>query len=235
MLNNSSSTSMQLISTITYSIWLARNKKVFQNKYTPADEVVARALNSLTEYQKHLVEYRLHSKQATSSDHNNICWSPPPLNCLKLNVDAHLNDDGRWGFGLILRRTDRRYVGAATRMCAGSHDVAMAEATGLKQALQFIETNHLSNTIVELDAKIIVQAVNCNKFPRSNWGRIASQCARFLSQSSNTISIGWVNRKGNTTAHRLARWALVEPNKNWFFDFPSCIQPYIRKDIGGVS
>ncbi|GAU51479.1 hypothetical protein TSUD_413680 [Trifolium subterraneum] len=100
MLTNSSSTSMQLISTITYSIWLARNKKVFQNQYTPADEVVARALNSLTEYQKHLVEYRLHSKQATSSDRNNICWSPPPLNCLKLNVDAHLNDDGRWGFFL---------------------------------------------------------------------------------------------------------------------------------------
>ncbi|MCI11961.1 hypothetical protein A2U01_0033064, partial [Trifolium medium] len=28
---------------------------------------------------------------------NNKSWSPPPRNCLKLNVDAHLHDDGHWG------------------------------------------------------------------------------------------------------------------------------------------
>ncbi|MCH84190.1 putative ribonuclease H protein, partial [Trifolium medium] len=172
MLNNSTTDSMQIISTITYSIWLARNNRVFQNKHTPAEEAIARAMKSIKEYHLHLVENRPnHPKQATSVDRNNKSWSPPPSNFLKLNVDAHLSDDGRWGFGLILWRTDGRCVGAATQACAGSHDVAMAEATALKEALLFVEENLLSNTIIELDAELIVKALNRKTFPITNWGK----------------------------------------------------------------
>jgi hypothetical protein len=28
------------------------------------------------------------------------------MSFLKLNVDAHLHDDGRWGYGMVLRRED---------------------------------------------------------------------------------------------------------------------------------
>ncbi|MCH84388.1 ribonuclease H protein [Trifolium medium] len=235
MLNNSTPECMQIISTITYSIWLARNNKVFQKKHTPAEEVVAHAMKSISEYHLHLVENRLNpSNQASSVDRNSKRWSPPPSNFLKLKVDAHLSDDGRWGFGLIVRRADGRCVGAATRVCAGSQDVAMAEATGLKEALQFVEDNLLSNLIIELDANIIVQALNRKIFPRTKWGNLVRQCSRFLSRSIG-ISAAWVNRKSNQVAHTLARWALVEPNRNWSSNFPYCILTHIQNDMRGVS
>ncbi|MCI90157.1 hypothetical protein A2U01_0111448, partial [Trifolium medium] len=69
---------------------------------------------------------------------------------------AHLSDDGRWGFGMILRRDDGRCVGAETRICSGTHNATMAEATGLLQALYLVEWNRLSNTVIELDAATVV-------------------------------------------------------------------------------
>ncbi|MCI37704.1 hypothetical protein A2U01_0058928, partial [Trifolium medium] len=89
---------MQIISTITYSIWLARNNKVFQNKNTPASEAFEWAMKNLSEYHIHLIQNRIKtSKPPDSVARNNKSWNPPPSNFLKLNVDAHLTDDGRWG------------------------------------------------------------------------------------------------------------------------------------------
>jgi ribonuclease HI len=235
ILLNATNECMQITSTIIYSIWLARNKSIFQNKNIPAKEVVDQAMRNLSEYHQHWIENRLsQATHATSGTRNNKSWSPPSLNCHKLNVDAHLKDDGRWGFGLILRRVDGRCVGAATRVCAGSNDVAMAEATGLREAILFVQAHQLSNTTIELDAAIIVNAIARKEFPRTNWGKSIRSSVRVLNQLDN-VYVSWVNRKSNQAAHALARWALREPNKNWSRDYPSCILAHIQKDMSGVT
>ncbi|GAU28666.1 hypothetical protein TSUD_159480 [Trifolium subterraneum] len=234
MLTNSTKECMQIISTITYSIWLGRNNKVFHNKDTPASEAVERAMKTLSEYH-HLVADRISSsKPPNSIVRNNISWSPPPSNFLKLNVDAHLTSDGRWGFGMLVRRDDGRCVGAATRVCNGDHDADMAEATGLFEALKLVEKNHYSNTIIELDAEKIMLVVNKHQFPISNWGQVVRMCDR-VRVSLNHISVSWVNRKGNQAAHELARWAIQEPNKDWSTNFATCITPHIHKDMRIVN
>ncbi|MCI28361.1 hypothetical protein A2U01_0049561 [Trifolium medium] len=91
---------MQIVSALTCSIWIAHNNKV-QNKNRPVHKAVELALKSSYDYQRHLCENRLQTVRSnTSVVRNNISWSPPPMSFLKLNVDAHLSDDGRWGFGL---------------------------------------------------------------------------------------------------------------------------------------
>jgi hypothetical protein len=96
MITNTSKECMQVISTIIYSIWIARNKKVFKDKDVPATETVINAIKALHDYQ-----HKLSCEQPSSTlihpslDCNNSSWSPPPRACLKLNVDAHLLDDGR--------------------------------------------------------------------------------------------------------------------------------------------
>jgi ribonuclease HI len=235
MINNSNKHSMQTISTIIYGIWLARNSMIHHKKNIPAAEAIERATTNLSDYRHHLAANRLkHSKQATTIDRNELSWSPPPSNYQKLNVDAHLRNDGRWGFGLILRNEDGRCLGAATRVCAGSNDVAMAEATGLSEAIRFVTENHLNNIIIELDAAIIVQAVTHQKYPRSNWGNLVKSCVRSLGQLEN-VSVSWVRRDGNEPAHALARWAFPEPNHNWTTNPPSCILTLIQKDMGLIS
>jgi ribonuclease HI len=107
----------------------------------------------------------------------------------------------------------------------------MAEATGLYEALKFVEDNHLSNTIIELDAAIIVQAIHHQSYPRSNWGNLIKLCVRTLGHLDN-VSVSWVNRVGNEAAHALACWAFSEPNRNWTTNPPTCILTLIQKDMG---
>ncbi|KAK2358351.1 Polynucleotidyl transferase, ribonuclease H superfamily protein [Trifolium repens] len=171
MIQNASKHSLQIIATITYTIWLARNSKIFQKKDIPAIDAVDCAMKCLSDYHHHLIEDRLqNSNKHNSNSRNSKSWSPPPLNSLKLNVDAHLTSDGRWGFGWILRGSDGRCAGAGTRVCLGSNDVDLAEVTGLHEALHFVESAHLSNTIIEMDAEKIVNAVQKRSFPRTSWG-----------------------------------------------------------------
>ncbi|MCH90004.1 hypothetical protein A2U01_0010910 [Trifolium medium] len=169
---------MQVITTILYSIWLARNSKVFNQKDIPVSAAIDQALKILHDYQHNVCTTRRDSTSSqTSQVRNNKWWSLPPRNFLKLNVDAHLKDDGHWGLGLILLRDG---VGAATKVYNGSNDVGMAEAMGLREALILIESMNLTRVVIELDAKMIVHAVRV--FPRNQWGQLARACSRDFDQ-----------------------------------------------------
>ncbi|MCH94630.1 ribonuclease H protein, partial [Trifolium medium] len=219
--------SIQIISSITYSIWFARNKQVFQNKNTPVNEAVDHALRTLHDYHHHTTVARLDSSNSRPSvGRNNKSWSPPPKTFLKLNVDAHLSDDGHWGLGMVLRRDDGRCVGAATKVYHGSNDAAMAEATGLREALLWVKSQKMEKVIIEMDAESIVKAVNSRIFPRNQWGQLVRSCARNFDHHAH-LSVKWVNRRGNQPTHVLARWALSEPNQLWSNNFPSCIISHI--------
>jgi ribonuclease HI len=227
MLNNTSQECMQIIATIAYSMWFARNQKVFLSKDIPVEDTVKNAMKALNDYHQHRTLNRLEKARPSSSiDRNKTSWSPPPRNFLKLNVDAHLHGDGRWAYGLVLRRSDGRCLGAATKICNGNADAAMAEVTGLQEAFNLIETHRITNTIIELDANQVVSAIKKKRFPNNGWGQIARVCSRFL-EHRNDLSVNWVSRRGNQVAHHLARWAISEPDKFWVVDFPTCILTHI--------
>jgi ribonuclease HI len=235
MLKNTNQECMQIIASITYSMWYARNQMVFQNKDIPVEDTVKNALKALHDYHRHRTQNRLKKAHPSPSfDRNKISWNPPPRNFLKLNVDAHLHGDGRWAYGMVLRRSDGRCLGAATRICNGNTDAAMAEVTGLQEALKLIESHQLTNIIIELDANQVVSAIKKKKFPNNCWGQIACVFSRVLEQRED-IFVSWVSRRGNQVAHNLARWAIYEPNKFWAMNFPTCILTHIQIDMGNVS
>jgi hypothetical protein len=102
---------VEMVISIIYHIWRARNEFVFQNKDLPFMEVVKHACASTSEYRKLCISQNKHhrSSEAQVGGHNKI-WSPPAKDTLKLNVDAHPCGDGRWGLGLVLRTEDGRCV-----------------------------------------------------------------------------------------------------------------------------
>jgi ribonuclease HI len=116
-------------------------------------------------------------------------------------VDAHLCDDGHWGFGLVLRRVDGLCVGAATKLIQGSGNVELAEATGLHEALVMIESPHLQNVEIKMDAERVVRAIHNKSFPRFQWGQMARNCARVM-ESNGEVSLKWVSRKDNEAVTR---------------------------------
>jgi ribonuclease HI len=170
----------------------------------------------------------------SGANRHNIGWSPPPNTFTKLNVDAHSLSDGRWCLGLVLRREDGSCVGAVTRVRQGSDCVLLAKALGLQEAMELIKRRNLQNTIIELDAKAIVDAVHGEKRARTQWGTITAQCAKWVKENEG-ISVSWTRRSGNKVAHELAKWAGIEPNREWETNLPYCIIQHIQNDMSFVT
>ncbi|GAU34369.1 hypothetical protein TSUD_217090 [Trifolium subterraneum] len=234
MLNNTKEECMQMVTTIIYSIWLARNNKIFINIDTPVQIAINKALQTLHSYQNTAASISICKPEHTlSTNRHNNSWSPPHRSYLKLNVDAHLNGDGHWGLGMVLCRGDGRCVGAVTKVMQGLNDATLAETQGLFEALNWIKTKGLSKIVIEMDAEVVVRAIQKRIFPRSRWGKLAKSCARDFEKDA-LLSISWVRRNGNKAAHELARWALYEPNMYWDENYPHCIHPHIQKDMGFV-
>jgi hypothetical protein len=79
MLTNATKECIQIITTITYGIWIARNNKIFQDNDTPAIETVEKALTALHEYKHNISLDNTNSHRIqTSPSCNNTSWSPPP-------------------------------------------------------------------------------------------------------------------------------------------------------------
>ncbi|WJX31693.1 hypothetical protein P8452_20098 [Trifolium repens] len=195
MLSINNKESIQQILAITYSIWWSRNKKVFQKVDIPVIDALSYAMKSLLDFHLHTVDSDPNpSSQTAFRARNNTSWSPPPKDFLKLNVDMHLHDDVRWGCGMILRREDGRAVGAATKVLKGSDDSTLAEAIGLREALNWITTLNLQKVIIETDAKTLTTALETKIFPRTNWGNVIRKVSRDLDGLS-FVSVSWVNRK----------------------------------------
>jgi hypothetical protein len=158
---------IQILSTIMYSIWLARNDKEFNGKEVPPVDMVRQAMKNLHDYQVHQNARVAERPNESRTNRHNNSWSPPPNTFTKLNVDAHSMGDGHWGLGLVLRREDGSCVGAVTQIRKGSDCVLLAEALGLQAAMDLINQWNMQNTIIELDAKTIVDAVHSSKNPRT--------------------------------------------------------------------
>jgi ribonuclease HI len=116
----------------------------------------------------------------------------------------------------------------------GSDDATEAEAMGLREAINWVISQKYNKVIFETDAQAIVKAIRTRTFPRTSWGEIAKHFSRVFS-SNEDFSITWVRRENNQAAHTLARWAVLEPNKQWLNSFPMCIINHVQKDIGHVT
>jgi ribonuclease HI len=230
MVTHTKEADLQIISTMLYSIWNARNEKEFNGKNIPPIEAMPHAMKALYDYQANQKSRAMQDPKGNENNRNNTSWSLPPKGILKLNVDAHSLSDGRWGLGLLLRRDDGSTVGAVTRTRLGSDCTLLAEAMGLQEALNLIQQWNLSNVIIEMDAKTIVDTVNSSCYPRTNWGMIVDRCVRKMKDRTG-IEVKWTRRQGNIAAHELAKWARYEPNKDWVTTYPSCITDQVQKDM----
>ncbi|KAK2373667.1 hypothetical protein QL285_074691 [Trifolium repens] len=160
MAMNTSTESMEFITSTIYSIWYARNQMVFRESYLPPSDVSTRAIAHLHEYHQHgLASSSTSRSNVTVCSGHNTSWSPPHRGIQKINVDAHLSSDGHWFSGLLLRRSDGSTVEAATRSHFGSANAVLGESLGLGDALDMVEAYNATNVIFELDSLIVVNAV----------------------------------------------------------------------------
>ncbi|MCI34967.1 hypothetical protein A2U01_0056188, partial [Trifolium medium] len=120
---------------------------------------------SLKEYKMNLElgRKKIHSNSSISS--NEIYWSPPPANTIKINVDAHCNGDGRWGLGWVVRKEDGSYLGVATHVVRAGTAME-AEVMGIVSVLQGLNQYDGAHALVESDSSVVVKAMQTRNYPR---------------------------------------------------------------------
>jgi ribonuclease HI len=232
-----------LIAAITYGIWFARNKCVFEFRNLDESTVINMANNSIMEYQ-HAVNSELPSttnsgrSNETSRGHHRsnfptriTRWSKPRTGTIKINCDANLAKPGRWGLGASYRDSDGVLVAAATWETPGPDDSSLAEAAAIYKALHLALECCFLEVIIESDNRYVISLINSEKVcPRNYVGTLVLgvKCNR---HKFRHVSFRHVNRDANKAAHLLASLAHLEPNRVWLEETPPQLVATLVMDL----
>lgn len=119
------------------------------------------------------------------------------------------------GIGMVAR-DDKGDLIQAKIVCL--HSVVspvLAEIMAIKKALSWIADTSWRNVTVESDSLISVQAIRSKVSMLSPFGRVVMDC-RNLIQRLFTISLCFIKRSANMSAHELAR--VSYSFSDWVFD-----------------
>ncbi|KAL8485142.1 hypothetical protein ACS0TY_027436 [Phlomoides rotata] len=190
---------------VVWRIWKERNSRVWGAISTDKQTAVRLAKRYLHEWQ----EIR-QTKVTKQSAHRPACsvWHYPPNGTLKLNVDAvFFVDSLEMEIGLTLWDSNGTHVYRRSLVLPGLYASEKGEAIGLFEALTWVKELDLRNVLIEMDAKLVVDAFNA---PSTNvisvFGDIIEACKMKFNTHPH-CSVGWVVREANFVTHRLARSA----------------------------
>lgn len=210
-----------LLLTICWRLWGARNQEVWNNVTVNHATIFREARTYLDAWKE------IHCKTtATKTALQMEKWKKPPENILKLNVDAALDNNSRTtGFGFIIRDHNGLFVAAAGMNCNGLYHPKMAEAIGIREALNWIKSLGVTKVQVESDALTVIQNINS----QSDWTSF-DFIIEDIRQAANLfldISFVFARRSANMAAHKLAREAVFSAERReWRQDPPSFLMKF---------
>ncbi|XP_026459528.1 uncharacterized protein LOC113360209 [Papaver somniferum] len=145
---------------IAWCLWKDRCDKVFHNVNRNPERTILKYHIFINDY---LVQRRMTHNTATGVCRRNVHWSPPPMDVVSINVDgSFLNSNNTGGIGLIIRNFAGAQQAARCIFLMGIRNAEQAECTGLWEAVNWAKNLKLERVHFELDAKIVVEAVNNN-------------------------------------------------------------------------
>ncbi|XP_060962217.1 uncharacterized protein LOC115711062 [Cannabis sativa] len=223
-------------SMVAWSIWKARNELLWKNKSRTAVEVVSHARSVLDQWsyaQSNRFEPLLVPE---NQHHKEEHWSKPEANKIKVNVDgAIFQSIGSYGVGIVARNSNGHLIEATTTLRLGNVQSTTIEAFGIKEALSWIKDKDWSNVVVETDSLVSVQALSSLVFMPSVFCLLISDCKRLLNCLCD-VSVTFVSRSANKTAHCLARgscyWSDCIFN---VINIPSAVHSSIMADLAIIS
>jgi hypothetical protein len=226
------------IAAIINSIWFARNQQVFELKNSDTNTIIDRAQRSVQEFQSAInSNYPNNATTNTntqrSNNHTTVNkhWTKPGNNIIKVNSDANLAIDGRWGLGAACHNSQGVLLAAATWESPGSNDPSLAEACALYKAVLFALDCGFQNVAFESDCAPLISTINkAGRNPRSYLGNFVRGILGNKDRFS-TISFSSISREANKVAHCLAALAHQEPNRIWFNETHPNIVPFLIMDL----
>lgn len=105
---------------------------------------------------------------------------------------------------------------------AGEVSVMEAEATGMLEAIKWIETKDLCNVVIESDSQLVVHVVMNSVDYQLEIGYILDECREKLIKRSD-LSVSHVKKLANKAAHFMARVPCLLNNYNCFTSPPELL------------
>lgn len=218
------SEAVEMVISLTYGIWVTKNKKCYENNDIPLQHTIKKALSAVADYKSSL-------RQDINNGFNNVQritlrWTPPPTGWYKMNIDAAGPMDGCWGAGTIIRDSNGKVMAAASMQFSSMDDVELAEAMALRMGIQFVADLEYQNLQVEVDCLNVAQAMLHPMNSQSYVGMVISDCCHISRSFINFLCLH-TKRQANHAAHVLA---LYNSDHFWFDETPECISDVVALD-----
>jgi ribonuclease HI len=202
---------------ISWSIWTARNKRIFENIKKDPYQITSWTSNFLLEFQsaqsKRSSSVSLPSDPDPKQDRSQARWVPPSCDLYKFIVDASIPKSSNFvGVGAVIRNSSGLVMAALAQNLPGKFTVKEAEALALRYGLSWALEVFLPIHFVESDAKTVVQALERKSSFKNEFGSILSDVSSLLSNFPR-VKLSHIYREANMAAHGLATYALSIDDK----------------------
>ncbi|VFR02953.1 unnamed protein product [Cuscuta campestris] len=213
---------------LLWMIWSARNAKVWKGVRRSPLEVWTRTYRDYEDWWRMATPRNSTTTNLRAEPGATKGWERPPVNYLKVNVDASSGLVDRYvGLGFIVRDYEGRFVAAISIKCRGSFGPREAEAIAVKEALSWIKSKGWKQVLVETDCKEVVDSLNSTIMDWSYFNSIIEDCKRLQMLCAGDLNFCFTPRSGNEAAHLLARSSCNDDVVGEWFDTPPNFIPLI--------
>ncbi|XP_024640514.1 uncharacterized protein [Medicago truncatula] len=230
-----STTQIENIVTIIWSIWKARNLKLWQQVTDSTTTIMVRAIHLLEGWRSanrkqnpsnhsHIDTTlpRNHTNQVVDGD-SNIRWRKPRSGRLKCNIDASFSDvNNKIGLGMCIRDSKGFHVRSKI-MCFSP--------LGLYHAIRWIHELQLENVDFEVDSKRVADYFNKGSGDVTEFGSIMDSSIHFCRSFLTNSHVEFTRRQANEVAHTLAKAATSSSSFRIFDEIPTCITDLIFNEM----
>ena len=130
---------------------------------------------------------------------------------------------------MVLRDYRGEVLGCQALLKSGHWKASIAEAIRLKEVLSWVELMGLSNVIVEMDVKCIIDEFHGGRENCSELGSIIETCIAKASKIHN-FNLKYVSRRRNNVAHNIAKFVIFGNVIQ-----QGCIIPYCVRDLPALD
>ena len=235
-----SAAQIELIVTIIWSIWKARNLKLWQQVSYSNITILERAKHLLqgwrtANHRQNLVRHDITSDNPSTSHQErdgNVRWRKPRRGRFKCNVDASFsNTSNKVGFGMCVRDSDGNHVRSKMMWFTPVCSIDVGEALGLHHAIRWIRELQIMNVDFEVDWKRVADYFNKGRGDVTEFGSIMDSSIQLCSTYLTNSHAEFIRRQANEVAHTLAKAATSSTSFHDFDDIPTCITNLIFNEM----
>ncbi|KAL0833836.1 hypothetical protein Bca101_085725 [Brassica carinata] len=185
---------------ILWSLWLARNNRIFNNRDSTPEEVITRAISSAQEW------LREQQAETTPSTRPPTQRPPDPTNATLLHSDGAWRADLQLA-GLGWTIGEGNQTGSYMAHCHFVNSSLIAEGLALREALSCCITKGIRCVLCKSDSLQFIRAIN-QEAPNSEIYGIVSDILNLV-YAFDFVSFVWTQRSENKAADALAKQALL--------------------------